>query len=336
MDIRASDDDGTRNRPLSVWKERDSIRGRAVDALVMILDGPGCTWSKKVGCTMCGYNNNVDRNAVSEKELLMQVEYAMDRYESEPYIKIFTSGSFLDPNEIPKDAQISIISKIGDAAPSSRVLVESRPEFIEDKQLAALRRFVADLEVAIGLESSSDIIRARYIRKGFTYSQYAEGADLIIDSGCLLKTYLLLKPPLLGEWGSMEDAKNSIADIRDSFPGSRISVNPMNIQTNTHVERLFAAGLYRPPWLWSLVDVLRQSKKETGKDIHLMSSPTAGGKRRGAHNCGKCDDVVLSGIGEFSITNDVADLPAPQSCCYGKWESLLMSSRVDPLSADRT
>ena len=38
-----------------------------------------------------------------------------------------------------------------------------------------------------------------------------------------------------------------------------VSVNPMNIQKNTIVDRLFRNKEYRPPWLWSLVEMILRS-----------------------------------------------------------------------------
>src|SRR2546427_7384382 len=65
-----------------------------------------------------------------------------------------------------------------------------------------------------------------------------------------------------------------------------MSFNPVNVQSHTLVDRLFRSGEYRPPWLWSVVDVLERTRDLTA---HVKSHPTAGGMRRGAHNCGACD-----------------------------------------------
>ncbi len=326
---------GRRIYPLSVWTETDVLNEKEVKALVMILDGPGCGWWKKVGCTMCGYCNDTKDGIVSTDDLLHQVEHSMKKWDSHDYIKIFTSGSFLDPEEIPIEVQKKIMDLIGQYHPDPRVLVESRPEFIQMEMLEDLSSRIGSLEVAIGLETSSDRIRRDLIHKGFTLEQFQNAGKKVINSGSHLKTYLLMKPPLLGESDSIEDMVSSVKDIHGCFPGSTISINPMNIQSNTPVEGLHKRGLYRTPWLWSLLEVLKRSYKVTGGITHLMSSPTGGGKKRGSHNCGKCDENVLSAIREFSLFNEPSCLPEPMICCRNEWTTYRDDSNLDPVMARR-
>ncbi|MFW3146153.1 MAG: archaeosine biosynthesis radical SAM protein RaSEA [Thermoplasmatota archaeon] len=325
---------GNKKEPISVWKEVDSLNERDTTAHVMILNGPGCSWAAKCGCLMCGYNEPGDQGSVSKEELIMQTATAMENYNGESYIKIFTSGSFLDGNEIPPDVQTAILKHIGHTAGNVRVLVESRPEYITEDSLSRLSDIEVDLEIAIGLETASDAIRMEMVRKGFSYEQYLNSARLVTDSGLSLKTYLLLKPPMLGESSSLDDCITSIKCISREFPGSRISINPMNIQSDTYVEKLFNNKLYRPPWLWSLVEVLRTGHQLSGGRVHLMSSPTGGGRSRGAHNCGSCDREVLGSILKFSIKNDPKILPNASDCCQRQWKEHLSSSLLSPVGSD--
>ena len=71
----------------------------------------------------------------------------------------------------------------------------------------------------------------------------------------------------------------------------------------TLVEQLYAAGEYRPPWLWSVVDVIRQGREILSEDSLLLCHPSGGGSKRGPHNCGKCDHKFLEAISDFSLTN---------------------------------
>ena len=52
-----------------------------------------------------------------------------------------------------------------------------------------------------------------------------------------------------------------------------VSVNPMNIQKNTIVDRLFRNKEYRP-WLWSLVEMILRSHEHLGDDsCRTLSTP---------------------------------------------------------------
>jgi radical SAM enzyme (TIGR01210 family) len=138
----------------------------------------------------------------------------------------------------------------------------------------------------------------------------------------------------MSEGDSLNDALRSIEHISREFPGSRISINPMNIQKGTAVEKLYNRGIYKPPWLWTLVEVLLKGNEKTDSGVHLMSSPTAGGKRRGAHNCGKCDETVLRGIERFSIDNDPSHLQIECQCREGKWRSAMDTGVLSPIGCD--
>ncbi len=320
-----------KDRPLAVWKEKDSIDDIEVDTLVFILNGPGCSWAATSGCTMCGYNNDVTGDDISTNDLISQADSALKRYEKEPYVKIFTSGSFLDPKEIPMKAQKEILESIFKVAGKIRVLVESRPEFITQETLDNIKGIPLTLEIAIGLETANDNIRSSLIRKGFRWDQFVKAGNIAISNDILIKVYLLLKPPMLGEKEALDDMVFSIGKIAEVFPGSRISINPMNIQKMTEVESLFTAGLYQPPWLWTLVEVMKRGSKITDGSVHLMSSPTAGGKKRGTHNCGKCDESVLKGIASFSLKNDRIFLDLHCKCQDDIWAGSIISSSLAPM-----
>ena len=115
------------------------------------------------------------------------------------------------------------------------------------------------------------------------------------------------------------DMVRSVRELIQHFPEQTISINPMNIQKRTVVERLFQRGLYRPPWLWSLVKVIMDVEEDVMDTVKLMSSPTGGGKVRGVHNCGKCDLMVLESIKRFSLTQDFSHIMPPLDCCERDW-----------------
>ncbi|MGB1689383.1 MAG: hypothetical protein ACPHDM_01660, partial [Candidatus Poseidoniaceae archaeon] len=69
--------------------------------------------------------------------------------------------------------------------------------------------------------------------------------------GLRIKTYLMFKPPFMSEGDALVHGAKWIRDVAER--SDEISVNPMNIQKGTVIDRLFRANEYRPPWLWSLV-----------------------------------------------------------------------------------
>lgn len=302
-----------RTSPVTMWKEDDVLDGKRVRAMVIILRTRGCWWAHKEGCTMCGYNNESILD-ISEAELFQQLEKAAAKYQSEPMVKVYTSGSFLDEKEIPETVRNKFFEIF---AAAQRVLFESRPEFVIASRLEKLPK--DKCMVALGLETSNDELLSRAIRKGFTYSDYLRAAKELNAAGIPVRTYLLLKPPLLTEAQGIADAVNSIR-MSAEFSES-VSINPINVQSGTKVEELWRRGDYRPPWLWSLMEVIRQGKGIT--DVRIMSAPSGGGSPRGVHNCPKCDRKVLDAIERFTFSQDLKDLDGLDCSCREKWQGQL-------------
>jgi len=87
-------------KPVSFWSEKDVLDGKITDAFVIIFRTKGCSWALKSGCSMCGYFNDSMWGNVSDNDLLTQFDRAVGGYSGQKFVKIFTSGSFLDDKEI--------------------------------------------------------------------------------------------------------------------------------------------------------------------------------------------------------------------------------------------
>jgi radical SAM enzyme (TIGR01210 family) len=304
------------NQYVGQWVEKDLLDGEIVDAFVMILRTGGCHWARKSGCSMCGYINDTAGHGAGDKALLHQFGEVMKKYSNERFVKIFTSGSFFNDDEIPKAVQDEILGELADKA--EKIIIETRPEFVTKEHLDDLIGH-NKIEVAMGLESATDFVLEHSINKGFRAADYQKAAEVLNEMNIPIKTYLLVKPPFLTEKEAIEDA---VSSARFAAKYSKtISFNPVNVQRYTIVERLWRNGEFRPPWLWSVIEVLRQSSK-LGK-LRIMSSPTGGGTKRGAHNCGKCDNEVLRIIEEFSLSQDVTYMEDLDCECKEQWRDIL-------------
>jgi hypothetical protein len=262
---------------------------------------------------MCGYiaDSNPDARG---SDIQKQFHQIIARYgKAFKIVKLFTSGSFLDQDEVPIDVRDAILSELRG---TPKVIVESRPEFVTPEVCKDIARTNEHIEVAIGLETSNDRIRSNYVNKGFSFRDFVTASEAALANGFTVKAYLLLKPPFLTEREAVEDAAQS---VRDAAPhAGTISLNLCNVQKGTFVEALWKKGLYRPPWLWSAVEVL----KRTHETATVICDPVGGGTRRGPHNCGKCDREVVAEIKEFSLSQNSASFTA--SCTdQTLWEFVL-------------
>ncbi len=306
----------------ALWKEDDISNGRKVRVMVMIMRTNGCCWVRSGGCNMCGYRE-ASMDSVTEKDLLEQLEQALRKYEGEPFVKIYTSGSFLDDNEVPPQVRRRIFEAFSGC---ERILFESRPEFVTPESLADMPMTAT---IALGLESSDPVVLETSVHKGFTPEDVRRAGELIKASGKSVRTYLLLKPPFMTEKMAIKDTVKS-ARFADPF-SDEISVNPLNVQRATYVEHLWKKGEFRSPWIWSLIEVFRRLSGTV--NARLMSSPSGGGTMRGVHNCGECDHKALNAVERFSYTQDVSDLDVDCGC-RGRWEAYMESEAILGSPAD--
>ncbi|MBP1910573.1 archaeosine biosynthesis radical SAM protein RaSEA [Methanolobus bombayensis] len=310
--------------PAASWTGRDVIESGEIDTITVIFKTSGCWWGKAGGCTMCGYVYDSAQGSPSDDDLMAQLEKAMrkvsdlDRF----MVKIFTSGSFLDTKEIPLEVRHRILEELDSDERIIKVLAETRPEFVTKENVrdcvSTLKN--TDFEVAMGLETSSDVIRKQSINKGFTFRNFVDAAKAAKENGATVKSYLMLKPPFLSEKEALEDIVQTIhdaAEYTDTF-----SINLCNVQRGTYVEHLWDRKQYRPPWLWSIVDILQRTKKEF-PDMIITSDPVGAGSKRGPHNCRECSHTVADAIRLFSLTQDLSCFEHLSCDCMDLWEQVL-------------
>ncbi|MGA8302829.1 MAG: archaeosine biosynthesis radical SAM protein RaSEA [Thermoplasmata archaeon] len=314
-------------RFVNQWVESEAIGGERVSAFVLILKTRGCYWADQKGCSMCGYAKDTLGRSATPDELAEQTDRALARYRGEPYVKIYTSGSFLDDREVDAGSRERLVSAFSGKA--RRLLFETLPEFATPEALVPLRSaFTGEVEVALGLESTDPTVLARYVHKNAPPSEYLAAAARVRGLGLRAKAYLLLKPPYLTEEESIEDVVRSVEEAAPAFDA--LSINPVHIQNGTVVEWLYHRGRYRPPWLWSVVEVLARGAERRGTS-RLVSFPTAGGLARGPHNCGECDAQVLAAIEEASLSQSFEPLRDLDCACRSQWEA---GRALEPLGVE--
>lgn len=313
--------EGSLEEPTKVWTEQERFGEQVVDALVVILKTRGCTWALQGGCTFCGYVNDSMVRKVTGDHMLAQMRLALaQQYKGQPVVKIYTSGSFLDDTEVPRDAQPQLLALLPE--PVRKVTVEAQTHHATREKLAAVRgalRPEVELEVAFGLESAHEPVLVYSVNKDDRFADFVQACAWAREVGVRTKAYVMLKPPFLTEREALEDC---VATALQAAPHcDLLSLNPCNVQSRTLVERLWRRGLYRSPWLWSVAEALRRVSAQTATPVR--SNPVGAGQPRGAHNCGACDAHVAQAIEEFSLRRDPSLLPGAECACREEWLDVL-------------
>ncbi|MEF8831945.1 MAG: archaeosine biosynthesis radical SAM protein RaSEA [Candidatus Thermoplasmatota archaeon] len=291
------------------WDEEELYRGEIKDVFSLIFRTKGCYRSYTSGCSMCGYYTDTNPE-IKREDIEDQLEEGLSHYEGQDIVKIYTSGSFLDEDEIDDELAIKILESFD----AEKTVIETRPEFVERERVEKLSQTVDELELALGLESTNDFVLENCINKGFTFSDYKNSVEEISDI-VSVRTYLLLKPPFLTEKEAVKDLINSIKKISDLT--DIISINPVNVQKGTLLEELWHRELYSPPWLWSLIEVLTST---VDLEIPIIVSKAGLGSERGAGNCEECTDKMIELLERFNKTQDISILKdLPQCECKDRW-----------------
>jgi len=316
-------------RPSARWIASARVGREQGTALAIVLSTIGCAHARSDsgGCTMCSYLLDGVQEMPTSNQIVAQFKFAMKELEMKKAplsVKIYTSGSFLDNEEIPMEARSEILSLIAEDERIREVVLESRPEYVSNSILSGVRKLLGDraVEIGMGLESVSDTVRTLCINKNFDLLMFKDALKTAKNYNIGMRAYVLLKPPLLTERDALLDAIATIQEAR-ALGVTTISLNPVNVQKDTLVEKLWTRGNYRPPWLWSVVEVLREASSISDGWMKIVCDPVAGGKRRGAHNCGKCDTNIVEAIRQFSLSQDPTVLEHLSCDCISQWEHTL-------------
>ncbi|MHA1821670.1 MAG: hypothetical protein ACTSU2_01125, partial [Promethearchaeota archaeon] len=189
--------------PIASWIKEARLPECVGYEFVIIIKTRACRWaaSESGGCIMCGYYNDKGADDITQQNIINQIESALNKHHEEIVkiaknkqkiaLKIFTSGSFLDDIEITSDTRKKIIEKISQLPALDLIVVESRPEFINENKLVELKSIInknnkednknIKFEIGIGLESANHFIREVLINKGFS-NKLVEKAVKIIHS----------------------------------------------------------------------------------------------------------------------------------------------------------
>ena len=309
----------------------DPSEGKQICRWVLMLPGAGCSWAKQRtgGCHMCGFKHETKKYTLGLRfppfvfMKIFEDGYEMIKENNPELLAIFNGGSFLNDAEIPASAQINICERIKRINSIKKLLLETRPEYITTKKIKALISNLGKkkLIVAIGLECASDEIREKSINKGFTRKDYERAINLSKDAGAEVLTYVFLKPLYLSEKKAIEEAVES---ARYAFlKGSDYVVfNAALVQKGTKMEELYKKGEFRPPWLWSVIEVAKRTHNLGPIRIgDFTDEPTPIAYPQ---NCNKCTPFINDLFKNYKESCDITVFENVDCECREKWKKEIL------------
>lgn len=311
---------------------------KTINRLIVLLPGKGCWWAKQKngGCTMCGFKEKLKKiksNRYSSWDIIFLFKIALELTdENYSEIVIFNGGSFLNDKEIPLLAQEKIAYLANQSSSSQTLYVESRPEFVTKDKIRKLVRILGrkKLKVGIGLEAVTNTIRNRNINKGITLEEYERAVKILIDEHAEVLTYVFLKPIYVSE---KEAIKEAIKTIEYAFEkGTKeIALESAFIQERTVMANLFHQGIYQPPWLWSIIEVLKETY-ELGF-VYIGNFNDEPPPIAIPFNCLLCNGKVMEAIQRYRENHSLNELKYLQCKCKIKWRKKVSPKEKARLSA---
>ncbi|MFX0185373.1 MAG: archaeosine biosynthesis radical SAM protein RaSEA [Candidatus Hodarchaeota archaeon] len=298
--------------------------------VTVVIPTRGCSWalSENGGCSVCGYVNDSSRDkSIPSEQILQRIKDLLNQINSKTPIelKLFNSGSFFDEVDVPEILRLKIIDLIKKYPNISCLSIESRPEFIlnDFNIIKEIKNSLSsvNLEIGVGLESSNNAILRDCLNKGTTFEEYTRCVKILQSSGIRIKSYILIKPPFLTETEAITDALRTAYDAIN-VGTDILSFNPCNVQNGTLVNHLQKKNRYQPPWLWSVLFIMKAIRQKYPK-IEIICEPTAVGKQRGTHNCGKCDKTVLGLITKILANEQISEDFSKICSCFERWQVLV-------------
>ncbi len=304
------------------WYQEDLLYSGKGKTLFIIIPTPGCSWAlgPSGGCTMCSYIHDCYLKPIETEKIIELFKKQYNKYLDEikeDYnngekigIKLFASGSFLNPEELPIEARNKILNIIKDTEEISEIVIESRPEYVTSERIKDIFKIIDNrlLEISIGLETSNEETRLEKINKGFSNKSYEKAVNIINELkneyNIKTKAYIFIKPILISESEAIDEAVET-GNYVESIGVDRISCCPATIHKGTLMERLWRRNSYNPPWIWTTVEVINRIRKNV--KIPALLDTSGFGSRRGPYNCKKCNKDLKHKIISSNFTQEIIE-----------------------------
>ncbi len=225
--------------------------GLVEDVATLFLTNRECPFH----CLMCDLWKNTLDTRVPIGAIPAQLDFALQRLPAAQHIKLYNSANFFDPQSIPREDWPAIAERVRSF---KTVIVENHPRLCTDDCRIFRDLIGTQLEVALGLETIHPEVLPR-LNKQMTTDDFESAVARLRGWNIATRAFILLRPPYLTEEEGIEWACRSIDFAFDSGVNCA-SVIPVR-DGNGIMEQLAAAGLYSPPSLRALEEVLEYGLK---------------------------------------------------------------------------
>lgn len=239
LDARGPKNTVDPRRPYAFLVEPErSAAGQVEDVATIFLTNKECPFS----CVYCDLWKNTTDERVQPGDIPAQIDYALSRLPPAKTIKLYNSGNFFDPQAIPPEDYPAIINRL---MGYDRVIVENHPKLVTEECVRFRDQLGTELEIAIGLETVSDILPS--LNKQMTKEDFWDATAFLRRHGIHVRAFVLLLPPFMQPGDAVQWAAQSVDFALQAGSGC-VAIIPTR-GGNGFMERLAADGKFSRPTL---------------------------------------------------------------------------------------
>ena len=298
--------------------------GKITKRAILALQTTGCSLlhRRQGGCLHCGLGSDgIISDRIDRESRMEQFKKKLDilDFSDCPVLCVYVPGSFLNEREMDAASQKQLLSVIAGKKDVRKLILESLPQYITDERIKDLKTILPDteVEIAVGLDSCNDQIRSVCINKNFSITAFEKACGILKRHGVAFSAFALLKPPFLTEREAIIDTVRTAHRIFE-MGAAAVSIEPNTVQDNTVVSKLYERNLYRPPWLWSMIEVIQGLPP--GFQVRAGGVVVYPRAVQAAHNCSKCTHAVWQKIQEYNLVQDKNIFKDLDCECKQKWK----------------
>lgn len=230
-------------------------------------------------------------------------------------IKLYNGGNFTDPLSIPFE-DWSAIARL--CEPFGRVIVENHATMCGDRLLKFRDQLTAQLEVAVGLETSDPAVLARQQKK-MTLDDFARAANLLRNDSIALRCFVMLQMPFADPLRCIDDAVQAV--VHAAHAGAvHVAIIPTRSETAA-MQHFIDSGDFVAPRLDQLETALHESLTQV-RALALPCVVTADtwDIERIKH-CAACKTSRVQSIHAMNLTQQPHAVTRCAECEGAKWNA---------------
>ncbi|MEB3846800.1 MAG: DUF5591 domain-containing protein [Desulfurococcales archaeon] len=206
-----------------------------------VLEYGRCSWG---ACYFCGWGKK--RANTTLEQLKAKYTRFLERQGGARIIKLFSSGSMIDPRQFPLDFTRWLIEEAKKAG-VREIVIEGKSDDVTRENIEAVRVEGIRVTIAIGLEAADDIILKRYYRKNTGVADYIRAAELLRETGFGLRSYIIVNahPVVYRNMEVQEEVLERTIVLAGQYSDSIVVINAYPHQ-NTRLALDWIEGRWRP------------------------------------------------------------------------------------------